>query len=161
AVEAYGAELSGGYRPGVLDGKLALTGNLSYNVSEFQDNFGTVALAGGTVPDSPEWLFQGGVTYEPLPWAVFNLSGRYLSDRHTNFLNTEMVGGYTVYSFYVDLGGEKLAAGPLKHVKVRLNIDNLTDKDAFGTINVSQGGGLASFRPVPDRTFQLTVTASF
>lgn len=159
-VESSGIEVSGGYRPGFLGSKLALTSSLTYNRVEFQDNYAAFAIAGNTVPDSPQWISQNSVTYSPLSWAVFSFSAKYLSDRYTNFVNSEMVGGYTLYSTYLDLGGDRLAVGPLKGIKVRFNIDNLTDKDYFGTISTTTNT-LATFRPLPDRTFQVTVTASF
>lgn len=161
AVKAHGAELSGGYRPGWLGRKFAFNANASYNVSEFQDNFPGVALAGKTVPDSPKWIFQTSATYEPARWAAFHISAHTLGERFTNFLNTERVGGYTTYAVYADLGGTSWSVGPLKQVKVRLNVDNVTNKDYLGTITVSQGAGVATFRPGPDRTYQVSVSASF
>mgnify|MGYP001556949322 CR=1 FL=1 len=106
-------------------------------------------------------MFQTGVTYEPVRWAAFHVSARNLGERYTNFLNTERVGGFTTFAVYADFGGSQLAYGPLKQIKLRVNVDNLTDKDYLGTINVSQGAGLASFRPGPDRTYQVTISASF
>lgn len=159
-VESSGVEVSGGYRPAFLGSKLALTSSLTYNRVEFQDNYATFAIAGKSVPDSPQWISQNTVTYSPLSWAVLSVSAKYLSDRYTNFINSEMVGGYTLLSTYLDLGGDSLAVGPLKGIKVRFNVDNVTDKDYFGTISTTTNTA-ATFRPLPDRTFQVTVTASF
>jgi iron complex outermembrane receptor protein len=104
-------------------------------------------------------LLHTGITYEPFSWAIVNLSARYLSDRYSNYTNTEAVGGYTIYNAYVDLGGETLHIGPLQGLRLRLNVDNLGDKDYLGTITPASGA--ASFRPGPDRTYQLTLTADF
>ena len=160
AVESYGFELSSAWHPTFLRDRVAFTGNVTYNLAEFQDNFGTVLLAGKRVPDNAEWLIQSGVTVEAASWAVISFSARYLSDRYTNFANTEMIGGYALYAAYLDLGG-RFALGPIKNVKLRFNVDNITDKDYFGTINVSQGSGVASFRPGPARTYQVTLSAAF
>lgn len=160
AVESYGAELSGAWRPLFLNNRVALNSSVTYNVAEFQDNYSTLSIAGNRLPDNAEWLVQSGVTWEPLSWMVANLSAKYLSDRYTNFVNSEMTGGYTTFAAYLDLGGDKLSVGPLKQIRVRVNVDNITDKDYFGTINVGTTA-TASFRPGPARTFQLTVTAGF
>lgn len=160
SVDSSGVEISGGYRPAFFGEKLSLNGSATYNQVEFKDSYGTVAIAGKTVPDSPEYILQGSATYEPVAWAAVSFSARALTSRYSNFLNTEKVGGYSIYSLYVDLGGGKLTLGPVKNVKVRLNVENLFDKDYLGTISVATTA-TAVFRPGPDRTFQLTVSASF
>ena len=160
SVEFSGVELSGGYRPAMFAQKLSLNGSATYNKVEFKDSYGTVAIAGKTVPDSPEYIFQGSATYEPVAWAAVSFSARALTCRFSNFVNTESVGGYSIYSAYVDLGGGKLSLGPVKNVKVRFNVEYLFDKDYLGTISTT-ATTTAVFRPGPDRTFQLTVSASF
>ena len=160
SVESSGVELSGGYRPAMFAQKLSLNGSATYNKGEFKDSYGTVAIAGKTVPDSPEYIFQGSATYEPVAWAAVSFSARALTCRFSNFVNTESVGGYSIYSAYVDLGGGKLSLGPVKNVKVRFNVEYLFDKDYLGTISTT-ATTTAVFRPGPDRTFQLTVSASF
>lgn len=165
-VDAYGAEFSGQWKPELFGGKVYFNGNLSYNHAEFQDNYATVAggvttvvpIAGKVVPDFPEWVFQGGVTFEPTDWALFNIGARHISDRYTNFLNTEKTDGYTVWNAYMDIG--ELGEGPLSRLKFRLNIDNLLDEDYLGTINTTTTT-LASFRPGPPRSVQLTLSAEF
>ena len=160
AVESYGFEFSSTWHPKFLRDRVAFTNNLTYNLAEFQDNYGTVLLAGKRVPDNAEWLIQSSVTWEATSWAVISLSARYLSDRYTNFANSEMVGGYTLYSLYLDLGNA-FSLGPIRNLKLRFNMDNITDKDYFGTINVAQSALPASFRPGPARTVQVTLSASF
>lgn len=160
SVESSGVELSGGYRPAALGKKLYFNGSATYNKVEFKDGYGNVAIAGKTVPDSPEYMFQGSVTYTLAGWAVLNLSAHALSSRYSNFVNTETVGGYTTYSAYLDLGGGQFRLGTLKQVRVRLNVDNIFDKDYLGNMFATTTTP-GFFRPGPDRTFQLTVTASF
>ncbi|MBC7367314.1 MAG: TonB-dependent receptor [Undibacterium sp.] len=168
-IKAHGAEISGGYRPAFVKG-LALNASLTYNVSEFQQNYTTqasataapftVAIKDKITPDSPKYMYQWGGTYEPVSWAAVTLSGRYVGERYSNFINTEWTAGYVKWDASLDLGGGKAGIGALKNVKVRLNVDNLFDRDALGT-TAPATTGLGNFRPIPDRTFQLTVSASF
>jgi iron complex outermembrane receptor protein len=154
AVEAHGAEFSGVWKPELLGGKIYFNANLSYNIAEFQDNFSTFTIAGNRVPDFPKWLFQGGVTFEPAPGAILNLSARTISSRYTNFLNTEKTDGYTILAAYIDLG-DGVNWGFLKNVKARINVDNLLDEDYLGTISTTINTP-ATFRPGPRRTVQVT-----
>jgi iron complex outermembrane receptor protein len=158
AVGAHGAELSGQWKPQLLGGKLYFNANVSYNISEFKNNYPGFLIAGNSVPDFPKWLVQAGITAEPTSWSVFNLSARYISSRFSNFTNTEQVGGYTVLSAYVDIG-DGWTVGPLKQAKLRFNVDNLTDKTYLGTISTTTNTP-ATFRPGPKRTFQLSLTAA-
>ena len=159
AVEAHGAEFSGQWKPEPLGGKVYFNTNLSYNISEFKDNFSTFLIAGKAVPDFPEWVFQGGVTFEPVSWAVMNLSARHISSRFTNFVNSESTDGYTIWNAYIDLG-DGFMPGPMKSVKARLNVDNILDEDYLGTIGTTTNTP-ATFRPGPPRTVQLTLSTAF
>ncbi len=158
-VKASGAELSGQWKPELFQNKLYFNANTSYNVSKFQDNFSTFLIAKNEVPDFPHWLIQGGATYEPTSWAVVNVSGRHISKRYSNFTNSEATPGYTVWAAYLDLGGDYVM-GPLKGIKLRLNVDNLTDKDYLGTITTTINTP-ATFRPGSHRTYQVSLTANF
>ncbi|CAN7375890.1 TonB-dependent receptor [Phenylobacterium sp. LjRoot225] len=157
-VEAYGAEFSGQWKPGLLDGRLYFNANLGYNVSTFRDDFATFAISGKTVPDFPEWTAQAGATFEATPWAILNVSARHISSRFGNYLNTESVDGYTIWNAYLDLGGTE--AGPLGRLHARLNVDNIFDKTYLGTINPVTAGA-ATYRPGPPRTVQVTLSADF
>jgi len=50
--------------------------------------------------------------------------------------------------------------GYLKNVKVRINVDNLLDKDYLGTITTTINTP-ATFRPGPPRTVQVTLSTEF
>lgn len=158
-VDAHGVELSSQWKPAALGGRIYFSGNLSWNVSRFKDDFSSYAIAGNSVPDFPEWVFQGGATWEVASWALLHLQARSISSRYSNFTNTEQVGGYTVWSAYADFG-DGWNWGVLKDVKLRLNLDNLFDRDYLGTIS-SVVSGTATFRPGPARTVQLTVSSRF
>ena len=159
AVEAYGGEFSGQWKPELFGGKVYFNANVSYNVSEFKDNFATFAIAGNKVPDFPEWLFQGGVTWEPVQGAILNLSARTISKRYTNFINSETTGGYTILNAYLDLG-DGVDWRYLKNVKARVNVDNLLDEDYLGTLSNTINTP-ATFRPGPRRTVQVTLSTEF
>jgi iron complex outermembrane receptor protein len=157
AVEAYGFELSGTVKPAIFRDAAYFNANVTYNIAKFSDGFASFDLRGNRVPDNPDWLLQGGVTVEPAPWAVANLSARYLGPRYTNFTKTEQVPGYVVASAYLDIG-DSVTLGPLKAAKLRLNVDNLFDRDYLGTINGTINTP-ATFRPGPARTVQVTLRA--
>lgn len=158
-VWSHGAELSGQWKPELFQGKAYFNANASYNISKFKDNYSTFTIAENSVPDFPEWVVQAGMTVEPTSWIVANLSARYIASRYSNFVNTEQVGGYTLLNAYVDIGGGA-TVGPLKEVKLRLNVDNLLDKQYLGTIS-AVATGAATFRPGPHRTVQASLTAQF
>lgn len=157
-VESYGAELSGVWKPEALGGHVFLSSNVSYNQVEFQDSRPGLDIKGNKVPDNPEWLAQGAITYETTSWLVMNLAARYVGERFSNFTNTEEVSGYTVYSAYVDIGEPDVEIGPFKNLRVRFNVENLTDKDYLGNIFATTSSP-AFFRPGPPRTYLLTLTA--
>jgi iron complex outermembrane recepter protein len=158
-VTAYGAEVSGIWKPHAFRERVYFNTNVSYNVARFDDSYSTLNIRDNDVPDGSPWLAQAGVTTEITSWAVANLSARYLGPRYTNFVNSERIGGYTVLNAYVDLGGDEIGSGVFKALKLRFNVDNITNRDYLGTINVGTTAP-ASFRPGPDRTYQLTATLS-
>lgn len=166
-VEAHGAEFSGVWKPEWAGGKAYFNANASYNVVEFKDDLpgffpGTgdpLLIAGNTVPDSPEWIIQGGVTIEPTSWIVANVSARHIGERFSNFTNTEQVRAYTIVNAYVDFG-DNWSVGPARDLRLRFNIDNLLDEDYLGTIT-STVNTPATYRPGPPRTVQVSLTTSF
>ena len=158
-VKAYGAELSGQWKPALLDGKVYFNTNLAHNTAKFEDSYSNLAIRDNTLPDFPEWLAQAGVTIEPFAATVVNVSARYIGARQTNFTNTESIGGYTIVNAYLDVG-DGFCVGPFKALKARLNVDNLFDRDYLGTITTTTNTP-ATFRPGPPRTIQLTVSAQF
>ena len=167
-VEARGVEFSGLWKPEGLSDKVYFNLNASYNQVEFKDdlpNFVPVTgaalpISGNTVPDSPEWVIQGGVTFEPVSWVVANLSVRHIGERFSNFTNTERLDANTLVNAYVDFGGSDWSAGPLRDLRLRLNVDNLFDEAYLGTITSTVNTN-ATFRPGPARTFQVSLTAAF
>ena len=156
-VKAHGLELSGQWKPTLLAGRVYFNTNASWNVAEFEDSYSSLAIAGKRLPDFPEFVVQAGVTFEPLTSLLVNVSTRYLDSRYSNFTNGERVGGYAVFNGYVEWG-EGLSFGPLEELKLRVNVDNLFDRDYLGTITPTTNTP-ATFRPGPPRTVQVTLSA--
>ncbi len=159
SVESYGVELTGNWKPALLRGYAYFNANLTYNKSTFQDDFNSLGLPGNELPDSPNWLATGGVTVEPTPWIVANVTARYVGMRYADFINTQEMESYTVLDAYLDIG-DGFGVGPLKGVKARMNVTNITDKDTlsftFTTVN-----GTAFYRPLAPRTFQFSLVGEF
>ena len=147
--EAYGFELSGVYQPAFFDDKVYLDGNLTYNHAEDE--------AGFILADSPEWLFTGGVTYEPTEWMVANISGKYTGKRYADYTESYEMDSYAVLSGYLDLGGPNDFGVP-ENVSLRFNVDNLLDEEVTTAFVFA---GSAYFRPLNPRTFQATLTVRF
>ncbi len=161
---ATGFELSGVYQPDVFQDQLYANFNLTYNKSELEDGFGGNP-AGSQLADSPEWLFTGGLTYEPTEWLVANISTKYTGERYADFREAadspgNLMEDYFLWSAYLDLGGPNTFGLP-ENVSLRFNVDNIFDEDTLAFTFTTTGGGNAFFRPLNPRTFQATLTARF
>lgn len=162
--KAYGFELSGVWQPAIFDNQLYADANLTYNHAELDDGFG-VHPAGSLLADSPEWLFTGGVTWEPTEWLVANMSTKYTGERYADFAEGAFQPGnvmesYFLWSGYVDLGGPNNFGLP-ENVSLRFNIDNIFDEDTLAFTFTTTGTGNASNRPLNPRTAQATLTVRF
>jgi len=160
-VDAYGAEFTGSYRPYFLNGLAYFNANVTYNIAKFQDDLPTVSLDGNYLPDSAKWIVSGGVTVEPAPWLIANVSGKYTSSRFADLQNTDALktDDYVVFSGYVDVG-DSFSLGPLKGLRFRLNVDNIFDKDVLSFV-LPIGTNFAVYRPLAPRTVQGTVSVEF
>ena len=155
ASKAYGIEFSGVFQPEMFDRELYFNANVSYKKATLVDGFGSNP-AGSQLPDSPEWLATGGVTYEPTEWLVANFSAKYTDTRYTDFNETYELKSYLVAQAYVDIGGPNSFGMP-ENMRLRFNVDNVFDKQvmSFGFPGSSFG------RPLSPRTFQATLTVDF
>lgn len=165
AVESYGIEFIGNWKPDFLQDYGYFSVNLTHNISEFQNEIlsgagAPVGIRGQQLPDSPKTMGTIGFTVEPTDWIVANLSARYTGKRYADFINTQPMESYTVVDAYVDIGGEGYSLGALENISLRFNLTNVTDEDllsfTFGTI-----AGTAFYRPLSPRTAQVSVTAQF
>ena len=155
ASKAYGIEFSGVFQPEMFDRELYFNANVSYKKATLVDGFGSNP-AGSQLPDSPEWLATGGVTYEPTEWLVANFSAKYTDTRYTDFNETYELKSYLVAQAHVDIGGPNSFGMP-ENMRLRFNVDNVFDKQvmSFGFTGSSFG------RPLSPRTFQATLTVDF
>ena len=155
ASKAYGIEFSGVFQPEMFDRELYFNANVSYKKATLVDGFGSNP-AGSQLPDSPEWLATGGVTYEPTAWLVANFSAKYTDTRYTDFNETYELKSYLVAQAYLDIGGPNSFGIP-ENMRLRFNVDNVFDKQvmSFGFTGSSFG------RPLSPRTFQATLTVDF
>ncbi len=120
AVDAYGVESSGQWKPQRLGGRIYFNANVDYNVLKFTDNYASLDISGNDVPNFPRWVVQSGITAEPATWAPVNVSARYLGKRYSAFTNEEHIGGYTLFNAYIDLGGGFFRPGPDRTVQFTL-----------------------------------------
>lgn len=162
--KAYGVELSGVWQPEFFNNQLYADANLTYNHTELEDGFG-VNPAGSMLADSPEWLFTGGITWEPTEWLVGNISTKYTGERYADFAEgafqaDNVMEGYFLWSGYVDLGGPNNFGLP-ENISLRFNIDNIFDEDTLAFTSTTTGTGAAFYRPLNPRTAQVTLTARF
>jgi iron complex outermembrane receptor protein len=153
--EAYGIELTGVFQPEILNKELYFNTNLSYKKATLKDGFGSNP-AGSQLADSPEWLFTGGITYEPTSWFVANVSAKYTSSRFTDYGEAIELDSYTVVSAYLDIGGENDFGMP-DNMSIRLNVDNLFNKEVLSFAFT----GTNFYRPLNPRTVQASLTIDF
>ncbi|MEE4380500.1 MAG: TonB-dependent receptor [Pseudomonadales bacterium] len=149
---AYGIELSGVVQPEVFQSQVYFDANFSYKIAELEDGFNGNP-AGSQLPDSPEWLVTTGMTWEPTNWLVANLSAKYTSERYSDFSENVELESYTVVSAYVDVGGPNRFGVP-ENLRLRVNVDNLLDEEAFAFAFTGSTFG----RPLNERTVQATLT---
>jgi iron complex outermembrane receptor protein len=163
AVKARGLELSATWKPQFLAGRVYFNNNVTFNKATYENDYdtatGLVASGGKRLADSPEWIIQSGVTYEPVSWAVVNVSAKHVGQRFSTSTDSESIGGFTTFSAYLDIG-DGFSWGPLTNAKIRINADNIFDKNYLGTI-LPVTPDFAVYRPGSHRTVQVSLTAAF
>ena len=152
ASTAYGIEVSGVYQPAIFNNQLYFNGDLSYKVAELDDGFGNNP-SGSQLADSPEFIGNIGITWEPSNWFVANLTAQYTGKRYTDFAEQIELEEYTLVSAYLDFGGPNDFGIP-ENLRFRINIDNLLDEQTlpFGFT------GSRFLRPLNPRTILGTLT---
>ncbi|SEK68485.1 iron complex outermembrane recepter protein [Pseudoxanthomonas sp. GM95] len=111
---------------------LKLYGSYTHTQAEMKDpyTYGGVDYPtdGKQLPNTPKDLFTLALNYEQGDfWA--GLKGRYSGARYGDYMNTEKVGSYTTVG--LDAGYNFADWGALKKPYLKLNISNLTDKQAI------------------------------
>ncbi|MEM7672825.1 MAG: TonB-dependent receptor [Verrucomicrobiota bacterium] len=165
AIESYGIESQITYRP---ISSLALVGALTYNTSEFSDDydrvtgvdangqpiFSTVEVAGTELPEVPEWSGKFEAIYVPIGGLTIQSDIIYVGDRLYG-AGADTAPSYTTVNAYIDWNLSTISER-LSGVSIRANVTNITDEDALG--NTFGGPGFAGGLPIQDRTYQFTVS---
>ena len=162
-IETQGAELAVSWSP---MSNLKLGSSVTYNSSEFQDNYysgvtGTgaprlVEVKGEQVPDTPKFMLQGSVSYYEGPYFV-TLDGKHTGKRYSATTGAESVPSYEIFD--LTLGYQGRGTGPFANLRYQFNILNLFDEEYMAVINEAETSGL--FIPGAPRTYFFTVRADF
>ncbi|MDI1364362.1 MAG: TonB-dependent receptor [bacterium] len=140
---------------------------LSYNRSQYQDNYTTgaantvVKTAGKNVPASPAWLnkFVAAVNYGNFEG---QLVGDFVGERYATFTNDLKVDSYfqlglqASYRFPIET-----PVYGLKAAKLSLNVTNLNDEKGVSTLVVGAASGTYNTFPIAPRQYFVTLNASF
>ena len=118
----------------------------SFNDSTYADDYFTagntrVALAGKTVVDSPEVMFNSELGLE-LERAFAKLHFKHTGERYYTYTNDGSVDSYHVLN--LSLGYRFADLGALKQLTAQLDITNLTDEDYIATVG---SGGFSNTDP--------------
>jgi len=122
-------------------------------------------IDGNTVPNTPKWTFNSDATYFVGPFFV-GVNARFSDWSYLSTDNgkaggngAQRVPGYTIFGLGVGYDGIA-REGPLKHVRIALNIDNVFDRYwYYSTGGNSYGNG--SFGVGLPRTTYLTISSKF
>lgn len=141
---AYGFELEAGLMP---IRNLSLYGSFSYNRFYFsQDIYNSagniLAIDGNQVPDAPEFLVKGILSYQI---ADFTLSPiiRYTSSRYGDILHSEKIEGAALFDFNMTYN-TALPGIKMKQLAVTLSFTNIFNKEYIGIINTADYKTLGS-----------------
>ena len=159
--KGYGIELEADYRP---SSNLKYYGSFSWNRFYFdQDiysdaNKTPIDVKGEQVPDAPEFLARGMVSYTMGDF-TFSPIVRYTSTRYGDVLHTEKVDGATVCDF--DITWKRPLAG-LKNVDCSLSFINVFDEKYVSMISTSDYKTLkTSYQPGAPFTVVATVALHY
>ena len=161
SVKTDGIDLSGTLHFGRT---FSLYNALSYNRSEYQDNYSNgkdiVRTADKAVPGSPEWMNKTVATLT-LADTEFQLIGDYVGKRYATYTNDLAVPSYFLMSLGVSGKLPFLNGGLIKNARYRVNITNLADRE--GSLNVVVGAASGTYNtfPIAPRQGFLTLMADF
>jgi len=161
SVKTDGIDLSGTLHFGRT---FSLYNALSYNRSEYQDNYGNglaiVPTAGKAVPGSPDWMNKTVATLTVAD-TEFQLIGDYVGKRYATYTNDLSVPSYFLMSLGVSGKLPFLNGGLLKNARYRVNISNLANRE--GSLNVVVGAASGTYNtfPIAPRQGFLTLMADF
>jgi iron complex outermembrane receptor protein len=159
-VELQGVDAEVGWR---ANDDLTVYASASYIESELQENIpGTtagsfIATKGKSLVETPDWTFGGRVQYAFNEFLTVALQGKYVGDRFSNDINTEIAEAYTVFdaNATVDLRGIGL-----ERTFLQINATNIFDEGYLGNIS-SSSTGTATFSVGAPQTFQAQIKTQF
>ena len=158
SVKTTGADLAGTFHFGPA---FSLYNALSYNRSEYQDNYvsgtATVPTAGKLVPNTPEWMNKFAATVN-LGDTEMQLSGDYVGKRYATYTNDLSVGGYVLLGLNVS-GRLPMASAWLKNLTWNVNVTNLANRRGALQPIVGSASGAYAVYPIPPRMGFITLKA--
>ncbi|HEX8479274.1 MAG TPA: TonB-dependent receptor plug domain-containing protein, partial [Telluria sp.] len=158
SVKTTGADLAGTFHFGPA---FSLYNALSYNRSEYQDNYvsgtATVPTAGKLVPNTPEWMNKFAATVNLCDTEI-QLSGDYVGKRYATYTNDLSVGGYVLLGLNVS-GKLPMASTWLKNLTWNLNVTNLANRQGALQPIVGSASGAYAVYPIPPRMGFITLKA--
>ncbi len=142
--EAYGFELEAGAVP--MD-KLSVYGSFSYNRFYFSQDLmnstgGLVPVDGKQVPDAPELMFKGILSYE-IGDFTFSTIMKYTGSRYGDVLHTQKINSSTIFNLEVNYSKEINSFG-MKKLDLSLSLNNIFDREYISIINTTDYQTLGS-----------------
>lgn len=142
--------------------ELTLYTSASYIESEVQDDLRTgaatfAATAGKSLVETPDWTFAGRIQYDVASFLTLGFQGKYVGDRFSNDINTEVAPSYTVFDANATLD---LSEFGLKSTLLQVNATNIFDESYLGNIS-SSTTGTATFSIGAPQTFQAQIRTQF
>jgi iron complex outermembrane receptor protein len=158
SVKTNGADLAGTFHFGP---RFSLYDALSYNRSEYQDNYlsgtATVPTAGKVVPNTPAWMnkFAANLNVGDID---AQLTGDYVGKRYATYTNDQSVSSYFLLGLNVS-GKLPLAAAWLKNVQWNIGVTNLANRQ--GVLQPVVGAAATTYAtyPIPPRMGFITLKA--
>lgn len=145
--------------------KFNITGSVTYTDSEVKNNLPNgvvngvpvfIQTAGNRLVETPEWQYGMRVAYSVGPFDL-GLQGKYVGERFSNDINTEVAPDYTTFDLDVRYNLASLGNGGSY---IQFNVINLFDEEYLADISTSTTGS-ASYQLGAPRTAMVTLRASF
>ncbi|MGA0839115.1 MAG: TonB-dependent receptor [Pseudomonadales bacterium] len=139
----------------------------SYNQSTYEDDFtsgsDTVGVAGKTVTDAPEWLFNSELAVE-MEQFFGKVHYKFTDERYYTYLNEGSVDGFSMVN--VALGYRLGNLGWLKSLTAQIDVTNLLEEDYISTVgsggfvNADPNGTAQTLLPGAPRQWFFTLKAA-
>jgi len=139
----------------------------SYNKSTYEDDFtsgsDTVGVAGKTVTDAPEWLFNSELAME-MEQFFGKVHYKFTDERYYTYLNEGSVDGFSMLN--VALGYRLGNMGWLKSLTAQIDVTNVLEEDYISTVgsggfvNADPNGTAQTLLPGAPRQWFFTLKAA-